>query len=129
MDLHRPDATADIFCRVDMTSRISISRAVNALPWEIDMLCNLPGKRGSRDTSHSEYASGVRILSEEALPLISSGGSIVIIAPLPEVFGERPPGRGIRLRYLDRRRRDAAILPQLIEELSTASQTCLLDYG
>lgn len=128
MDRNCPRATADLYYRVDMTDLGSINEAVDTLPCGIDMLCNLSSAQPGRETNRQtcSYALGVRTFAAEALSLISSGGSIVNVSPLP-AWSSIPDGtwhgRGIRVRHLAREGRYTSILAQLISELAVHSKT------
>ena len=132
VDSDRPGTTADLHYYVDMLDKHSITSAIDGLPCGIDMLCNVSGEGPGRQLPSGlrQYARGVVTFVEEALSLISNGGLIINISPLPEWdsdLGDRLHGRGIRVRHLKRKAEGASIVPAVLSELSACKY--LYTYG
>ncbi len=126
LDLRQPLAASDLFFRMDMMDLNSISRAVNSLPYGIDLLCNLVERGAERKQINSvcDYVQGVETLIVEASQLISNGGTIINISPLPEwnIPGSSSfKSRGIKVRHLERAAGGNPLVPVVISEMATSS--------
>jgi NAD(P)-dependent dehydrogenase (short-subunit alcohol dehydrogenase family) len=84
VDRNDPMLTLDSFVKADLSDTAGIDAAVDQLPREIDALCNVAGVPGTAaaDLVARVNYLGVRHLTEQALPRIARGGSIVNVASI-----------------------------------------------
>lgn len=84
MDRNDPSLTLDGFVKADLGSTAAIDTAVAQLPAHIDALCNIAGVPGTADgdlVARVNYL-GLRHLTEQVLPRMPRGGSIVNVASI-----------------------------------------------
>lgn len=84
MDRNDPSLTLDGFVKADLSSVAAIDAAVAQLPERFDALCNIAGVPGTAPVklvADINYL-GLRHLTEQALPRIPRGGSIVNVASI-----------------------------------------------
>jgi NAD(P)-dependent dehydrogenase (short-subunit alcohol dehydrogenase family) len=84
MDRNDPSLTLDGFVKADLSSAAAIDAAVAQLPERFDALCNIagvPGTAPAKLVADINYL-GLRHLTEQALPRIPRGGSIVNVASI-----------------------------------------------
>ncbi|SDC25221.1 NAD(P)-dependent dehydrogenase, short-chain alcohol dehydrogenase family [Variovorax sp. CF079] len=84
MDRNDPSLTLDGFVKADLSSAAAIDAAVAQLPERFDALCNIAGVPGTAPVklvADINYL-GLRHLTEQALPRIPRGGSIVNVASI-----------------------------------------------
>jgi NAD(P)-dependent dehydrogenase (short-subunit alcohol dehydrogenase family) len=84
VDRNDPSLTLDGFVKADLSTVEAINAAVAQLPQRIDAFCNIAGVPG---TASGELVAkvnylGLRHLTEQVLPLIPRGGSIVNVASI-----------------------------------------------
>jgi NAD(P)-dependent dehydrogenase (short-subunit alcohol dehydrogenase family) len=84
MDRNDPSLTLDGFVKADLSSVAAIDAAVAQLPERFDALCNIAGVPGTAPVklvADINYL-GLRHLTEQTLPRIPRGGSIVNVASI-----------------------------------------------
>ncbi|HEX7987693.1 MAG TPA: coniferyl-alcohol dehydrogenase [Duganella sp.] len=84
VDRNDPSLTLDGFVKADLGSAAAIDAVVAQLPERFDSLCNIagvPGTAPARLVADVNYL-GLRHLSEQALPRIARGGSIVNVTSI-----------------------------------------------
>ena len=84
VDRNDPSLTLDGFVKADLSTVEAINAAVAQLPQRIDALCNIAGVPGtaSGDLVAKVNYLGLRHLTEQVLPRVPRGGSIVNIASI-----------------------------------------------
>jgi NAD(P)-dependent dehydrogenase (short-subunit alcohol dehydrogenase family) len=84
IDRNDPTLSLDGFVKADLSTPELIEAAVAQLPNQIDALCNIAGVPGTADAGLVARVNylGLRHLTEQALPRIRAGGSIVNISSI-----------------------------------------------
>lgn len=84
MDRNDPSLTLDGFVKADLSSVAAIDAAVAQLPERFDALCNIAGVPGTAPVKLVADVNylGLRHLTEQALPRLPRGGSIVNVASI-----------------------------------------------
>jgi len=84
VDRNDPSLTLDGFVKADLSSAAAIDAAVAQLPERFDALCNIAGVPGTAPVKLVADVNylGLRHLTEQALPRIPRGGSIVNVASI-----------------------------------------------
>jgi len=84
VDRNDPSLTLDSFVKADLGSTAAIDAAVAQLPERVDALCNVAGVPGTADgelVARVNYL-GLRHLSEQVLPRMPRGASIVNVSSI-----------------------------------------------
>jgi len=84
IDRNDPNLSLDGFVKADLSTPAAIDAAVAQLPAQVDALCNIagvPGTAPAKLVAEVNYL-GLRHLTEQVLPRIARGGSIVNVASI-----------------------------------------------